>query len=160
METPGASPFHTLRGYERMDAPGVLTPALEDYLEMTGRLCRAEGYARVGQLAAQLNVSPSSASKMVAKLAARGYLQYGRREIIRLTESGRARAAFLLRRHDALERFWHLLGIGDSLDETERVEHALDMRTLQKIETLLAFFQADTAARASLRAFQKKAEKS
>ncbi len=81
--------FRTVRGYQLLNQQdGRLTPALEDYLEMAYRLCLQYSYARVNKLSELLHVRPSSASKMISKLANLGYLEYDRHEIILLTEKG------------------------------------------------------------------------
>ena len=62
------SVFRTVRGYQlKNQKKGVLTPALEDYLEMVYRLCLEDHYARVGKLSELLHVKPSSTSKMILK---------------------------------------------------------------------------------------------
>ena len=141
MDTGKGSEFRTVRGYQLANQhAGQLTPALEDYLEMAYRLCAENGYARVGQLSESLNVRPSSASKMIFKLSSLGYLQSDRYEIIRLTESGRARGCFLLSRHETVEHFLELIGSSHPLEETELVEHTLSSATVTALQTLNAFF--------------------
>lgn len=149
--------FRTVRGYQQLDRRG-LTPALEDYLEMIGRLCLRDDYARVGRVAELLHVQPSSASKMVGKLTEQGYVRYERYEIIRLTARGREQGAFLLHRHDTVDRFLKFIGVRDSLEETELIEHSVTPDTLRRLERLLAFFAADPAARQSFADFPEPAE--
>lgn len=151
--------FRTVRGYQQLGRQqGGLTPALEDYLEMISRLCLRDDYARVGRLAELLHVQPSSASKMVAKLTGRGYVRYERYEIIRLTARGREQGNFLLRRHDTVDRFLQLIGVRDSLEETELIEHSVTPVTLGRLERLLDFFAANPAARQSFADFPQPAE--
>lgn len=58
--------FYTLKGYTLMEH-GLLTAAMEDYLEMIYRMRQEEQeVVRVSALAAALHVQPSSASKMAA----------------------------------------------------------------------------------------------
>jgi len=140
------SDFRTVRGYQLADRQkGRLTPALEDYLEMACRLCRQEGYTRVGEISRLLNVRPSSASKMITKLAGLGYLKCDRYEIIQLTENGREIGEYLLKRHDIVEEFLKLIGSSKPLMETELIEHALSPSTVSCLEILLDFFQSETA---------------
>ncbi|HML46353.1 MAG TPA: iron dependent repressor, metal binding and dimerization domain protein [Clostridia bacterium] len=140
------SDFRTFRGYQLVNQQeGQLTPALEDYLEMIYRLCLENDYARVGKLSELLNVRPSSASKMIAKLASLDYIQYDRYEIILLTESGRKKGAYLLRRHEAVESFLRLIGSENALEETELIEHSLSPSTVSNLTALLEFFQRNDA---------------
>lgn len=136
------SDFRTVRGYQLVNREeGQLTSALEDYLEMTYRLCMQNEYARVGKLSELLNVKPSSASKMICKLNHLGYLKYDRYEIIKLTESGLKIGQYLLKRHDAIESFLKLIGDVNPLEETELIEHSLSPSTVSDLITLIEFFQ-------------------
>jgi Mn-dependent DtxR family transcriptional regulator len=136
------SDFRTVRGYQLANRQeGLLTPALEDYLEMAYRICRKNTYARVGQLSELLNVKPSSASKMIFKLARLGYIEYDRYGVILMTGAGNELGAYLLSRHETVEKFLRLIGSGNFLEETELVEHTLSPETVQKLRTLLDFFR-------------------
>ena len=95
--------FYTQNGYDRADT-GPLTTAMEDYLEMICRLTRSGGYTRISALARELHVQPSSASKMAALLRSGGYLTNERYGCLRLTEKGSQAGAYLLYRHDVLNR--------------------------------------------------------
>ena len=95
--------FYTQNGYDRADT-GPLTTAMEDYLEMICRLTRTGGYTRISALARELHVQPSSASKMAALLRSGGYLTNERYGCLRLTEKGSQAGAYLLYRHDVLNR--------------------------------------------------------
>lgn len=140
--------FRTFRGYQMISQrEGQLTPAMEDYLEMIYRLCSESGYTRVGKLSELLHVKPSSASKMMTKLAQMGYLKYERYEIILLTEAGKTAGEFLLERHNTVEQFLLLAGSSDSLEETELIEHSLSDRTVSCLKTMLEFFQSDPEAK-------------
>ncbi|NMA24475.1 MAG: DtxR family transcriptional regulator, partial [Clostridiales bacterium] len=142
MENNAMADFRTVRGYQLANQrEGKLTPAMEDYLEMAYRICIKHGYARVGQLSELLHVKPSSASKMIFKLAGLGYLKYDRYEIIRLTDSGGELGAYLLERHETLERFLKLIGSANPLTEAELVEHSLSASTVSDLNTLLEFFE-------------------
>ena len=59
--------FYTYRGYQ-IKQDEKLTVSMEDYLEMIYRICLNEGYTRINQLADNLNVKASSASKIVQNL--------------------------------------------------------------------------------------------
>ena len=149
------SGFRTVRGYQLQNsAEGRLTPALEDYLEMTYRLCLQDDYARVGRLSTLLNVKPPSVSRMISKLSYLGYLKYDRYDIIRLTPLGQETGAYLLKRHESVERFLRLLGNSKPLEETELIEHTLDPSTVEELNVLLAFFDAREDIRQSFAQFK------
>jgi len=101
---------------------------IEEYLEALHRLDDGEGYVRNNQLARHLGISPASVTEMVQRLAERGYVEYRRYYGVKLTRTGKQRAARIHRRHKMLEIFLQdVLGMeGDGLHETAcKLEHAL-----------------------------------
>jgi len=51
--------FHTVRGYQLLNQENkLLTPGMEDYLEMIYRNIQTEGYMRINILSRLLNVKP------------------------------------------------------------------------------------------------------
>lgn len=134
--------FHTVRGYQLLaQEKKLLTSAMEDYLEMIYRNVLFEGYMRINNLSQLLNVKPSSATKMVQKLAKLGLLKYEKYGVILMTDKGSDLGAFLLKRHDTIEKFLKNIGIRDNiLVETELIEHNVSFDTLKCIEMLNAFF--------------------
>jgi len=150
-----SSDFRTVRGYQLANQrEGQLTPAQEDYLEMAYRLCLENDYARVGQLSGLLNVKPSSASKMISKLASLGYLKYDRYEIIQLSDSGRKIGEYLLKRHETVESFLKLIGSQNPLEETELIEHTLSVSTVAALHILNCFFKSEDEARLAFDRFR------
>jgi Mn-dependent DtxR family transcriptional regulator len=152
--------FHTVRGYQIMEQDKkLLTPAMEDYLEMIYRNSLVDGYLRMNTLSELLNVQASSATKMVQKLTALGLLDYKRYGIIFLTENGRAIGRFLLDRHNIIETFLKNIGVVESiLIETELIEHNITTGTLQKIDCLNSFFLSDPEVVERFKAFRKQFE--
>lgn len=128
--------FRTLKGYQLADNI-ELTTAMEDYLEMIYRSISEEGSIRINQLADKLNVRPSSSSKMANNLRKLGYVEYEKYGIIKLTELGIEIGSFLLHRHNVLNKFFCLVNDSqDELEQTEKVEHFIDKKTLNNIEKL------------------------
>jgi len=140
--------FHTFRGYSLKDAKrkNSLSPSMEDYVEMIYRLSLEDGYTRVLELANALNVQPPSASRMLRRLADEGLVKYEKYSIVRLTPQGTAIGAYLLNRHDVLERFLTLLGVPDVLEDAERIEHNISAAAMRGISELLAFFNENEEA--------------
>lgn len=146
--------FHTFRGYSLQDArrKNSLSASMEDYLEMIYRLSAEDSYTRVLELANALNVQPPSASRMVARLADEGLVEYEKYSIIRLTPQGNAIGSYLLNRHNTLERFLTLIGVPDVLEDAERIEHNISAAALSGISGLLAFFEGNEGALAAWKA--------
>ena len=131
------SGFYTIRGYNRMENPEI-SHTMEDYLEMIYRHVSNGDYIRVKQLATLLNVQPPSASKMASKLRKSGMVLFEPYGIIRLTKEGKKTGAYLFRRHEVLHRlFCHINQSESDLELVERIEHFIDDRTIENIETLL-----------------------
>jgi Mn-dependent DtxR family transcriptional regulator len=149
--------FHTVRGYQIIEQnKKLLTPAMEDYLEMIYRNSLVEGYMRVNTLSELLNVQAPSATKMVQKLTALGLLDYKRYGIILMTGIGREIGRFLLERHKILEVFLRNLGVSDSvLIETELIEHNITADTLRKIDCLNHFFRLNPELQQKFNEFRK-----
>ncbi|MGI6144748.1 MAG: transcriptional regulator MntR [Peptococcia bacterium] len=135
--------FYTVRGYSLLkQEEKQLTPSMEDYLEMSYRLTLEKGYARIGDLAEALHVQPPSASKMMQKLTELGYVQYEKYGLIELTSKGNELGRYLLKRHQIVEKLLILIGVTDNLlEQTEKIEHNLSAKTLEKIETLVLFLE-------------------
>jgi DtxR family Mn-dependent transcriptional regulator len=133
--------FHMVRGYQLLaQEDKLLTPAMEDYLEMIYRNIREDGYMRINTLSEMLHVKPSSATKMVQKLTELALLDYKKYGIIFLTERGRKIGEFLLYRHNTIEKFLKCIGTGDNLlTETELIEHNISSDTLRNIDLLTRF---------------------
>lgn len=127
--------FHTVRGYQILEQNRkLLTPAMEDYLEMIYRYSLSQNYMRVNTLAQLLNVRPPSATNMVKKLTEHGLLKYKKYDIIILTDKGAELGRYLLERHMIIETFLKNLGISKNLlIDTERIEHIVSDETLERI---------------------------
>ncbi|RFZ76984.1 DtxR family transcriptional regulator [Lacrimispora amygdalina] len=154
MNKPIENEFHTVRGYQLIkQSESRLTPALEDYLEMTYRLCLEEDYTRINKLSEKLNVRPPSASKMVSKLVELDFLKYNNLDNILLTTEGRITGAYLLERHNIIESFFTLVGSANALEETELVEHTLGSATVFRIKRLLEFFTQNPSVNQEFQSF-------
>lgn len=133
--------FYTVRGYELLKQDEkLLTPSMEDYLEMIYRYIVDEGSIRINTLADLLNVQAPSASKTVKRLYELGLVEYEGYGIVKLTKTGLEIGQFLLRRHSAIYKFLGNLGVTDNiLMDTERIEHNISMETLGKMELFNEF---------------------
>ncbi len=135
--------FHTVRGYQLLaQEDKLLTPAMEDYLEMIYRNIHETGYMRINTLSEMLHVKPSSATKMVQKLTELELLDYKKYGIIFLTGRGKEIGEFLLKRHNIIEKFLSCIGTDDDLlTETELIEHNISSNTLRNIDMLNRFLE-------------------
>lgn len=131
--------FYTFNEYIKKDQ-GILTPSMEDYVEMIYRLSGDDGYTRINELSSALNVQPPSVTRMVRKLSDSGFVNYERYGSITLTEKGKLKGNMLLIRHNVIENFLRAIGVSEGiLEETEKIEHTISKETLNCIIDYLNF---------------------
>lgn len=131
------SEFRTLDGYGRKENRAI-TRTMEDYLEMICRMSKLDPIVRTQTIAQRLHVSPSSVTKMMQQLAARGFVEYKPYAYLKLTPLGEQEGEYLLYRHTVLHDFLcYVNGTQDELQQVEMIEHFFDRTTVQNIEQLL-----------------------
>ena len=122
---------------------GEISHTMEDYLEMIYRHAKDGKYIRVNQLASLLNVQPSSASKMAAKLRDSGMVMFEPYGMIELTNRGEEIGSYLLHRHKVLNSLFCLINQSDNeLELVERIEHSFTSEMIRNIELFLEERQA------------------
>lgn len=136
------------------------TPTMEDYIEQIYQLIDTKGYARVSDMAEELDVHPSSVTKMVQKLDKDKYLIYEKYRGFVLTEKGKKIGERLVFRHELLEQFLELIGVEEDniYDDVEGIEHHLSWNSIDRIGDLVDYFKADQTRIDQLRQTQKKNE--
>jgi Mn-dependent DtxR family transcriptional regulator len=120
-------------------SPASLSENWEDYLERIHELIEAKGYARVADIAQQLQIAPASVTSMVQKMAKAGLLNYERYRGLTLTPTGEAAALGIRHRHRVLTAFLTQLGVPPDVvsRDVEGLEHHLSSVSVEKIESLL-----------------------
>src|ERR1044072_16872 len=123
--------------------PSSPSQSVEDYLERIHALIEEKGYARVVDIASSLQVRQASVTGMVQKLGEMGYLNYEKYRGLILTEKCRAVACSVQQRHEALSRFFSLLGINPETQQRdiEGIEHHLSSETLDTLSALADYFE-------------------
>jgi len=136
--------FYTFNEYMKKD-DSSLTASMEDYIEMIYRLSINNGFTRIHELSQALNIQPSSATKMVQRLAEMKYINYEKYGFLMLEERGKQIGAWLLKRHMIIENFMRIIGVNDSmvLQETEKIEHTLSNDTASCFETFVTFMMSN-----------------
>lgn len=128
------SDFYTMKGYE-LNENTQITPSMEDYLEMICRMLEHQDIVRINELADNLNVKPSSASKMVSNLKTLDLVVFEKYGYIKLTANGLAVGNYLLYRHDVLNQLLCLINHSDNeTEQVEKIEHFLNEKTIRNIE--------------------------
>lgn len=122
----------------------------DEYLEMMYEFHeeRPDARVRTGDLAAKLGVKPASATEMVQRLAARGYLEYIPYKGAKLTSSGLVHGQQMKRRHRLAEVLLDLLPYEGNPHETAcRLEHAIDDDLEVALSTMLSGQTTDPSGR-------------
>ncbi|KUG03941.1 mn-dependent transcriptional regulator mntr [hydrocarbon metagenome] len=152
--------FHTARGYELLGKDSsMLTPSMEDYLEMTYRFTLDKAYTRISDLAAALNVQPPSVTNMIKKMAEMELVHYEKYGVVILTDKGRELGLYLLERHAIIEDFLRLIGVEENviLEETEKIEHCISSETVDSIRLLLHLFDVKQELQKELKLMKRAA---
>ena len=129
--------FYTLKGYALLE-DSLITSSMEDYLEMIYRIYKTGKAIRVGTIAKQLNVKPSSATKMIANLKKQDLVSSEKYGYIQLTEAGIKLGQYLVFRHDILHCLLCYINQSENeLEQVEKIEHFINMKTVENIKKLL-----------------------
>ncbi|NLK36868.1 MAG: winged helix DNA-binding protein [Epulopiscium sp.] len=129
--------FYTLKGYERLEEKKI-TYAMEDYLEMICRLYQEMGLVRITDLAKNLNVRPSSVTKMVEHLKSADLVESQKYGAVKPTDMGMELGRYLIKRHNIIhELLCHINHSENELEQVEKIEHFLNEETIKNIETFL-----------------------
>ncbi|MFZ5816589.1 MAG: transcriptional regulator MntR [Bacillota bacterium] len=134
----------------------MTTPSMEDYLEKIYELIKGKGYARVSDIAMELNLQPSSVTKMVQRLAEAGYINYERYRGLVLTPLGEALGEEMKDRHAMLEEFLRIIGVPEEAlrVDVEGIEHHVSPATVRCLQELTTFLREQSDVREALARFQ------
>lgn len=112
-----------------------LTPSLEDYLEVIYNHKNLEKNIKPVDISKELNISRASVTEALQKLAKKGLINYGRYEMLSLTEQGLVLASKIAVKHKTLYDFFVKLGLSE-LEASEnacKIEHVITENAYQKI---------------------------
>ncbi|MCF3941747.1 transcriptional regulator MntR [Oceanobacillus alkalisoli] len=133
------------------------TPSMEDYIEQIYILIETKGYARVSDIAEELEVHPSSVTKMIQKLDKSEFVNYERYRGFMLTDKGKKVGKRLLYRHDLLEDFLEIIGVKEEniYEDVEGIEHHLSWNSIDRIDDLVRYFKEDEQRIKDLKTLQQ-----
>ena len=124
-----------------------MSASQEDYLETILHLVEEGQVARPRDIAARMKVNRSSVTGALQALATRELVHYAPYDLVTLTESGRAAATDVARRHSALSDFLvKVLGFPPAEAEEAAcgMEHAVPPKLLHRFRMFLEFAEADS----------------
>ncbi|MFU0791491.1 transcriptional regulator MntR [Cerasibacillus sp. JNUCC 74] len=136
------------------------TPSMEDYIEQIYNLMESKGYARVSDIAEELEVHPSSVTKMIQKLDRDDYLDYEKYRGFVLTKKGKKIGERLVFRHELLEEFLNIIGVDHEniYNDVEGIEHHLSWNSIDRIGDVVNYFKADEKRLAELKKIHQASE--
>jgi DtxR family transcriptional regulator, Mn-dependent transcriptional regulator len=120
----------------------ILTPAMEDYLELILKLQEANRVVRVRDIAQGMSVKMPSVTSMLNTLARNDLINHGKYEYVELTPRGLSVAQEASHKHTALFSFLKdILKVDPQQADSEacRMEHAITGPTLSKLLDFLEF---------------------
>lgn len=121
--------------------PADLTPVAQDYLKVIWSAREwSSDPVTTKMLAERLGVGASTVSETVRRLGAQGLVEHAPYGEIELTETGRAHAVAMVRRHRLIETLLvRELGYGwdEVHDEAEVLEHAVSDLLIERIDARL-----------------------
>ena len=138
----------------------MATPSMEDYIEQIYILIEEKGYARVSDIAENLNVHPSSVTKMVQKLDQESYLIYEKYRGLILTEQGKKVGQRLVFRHELLEKLLRIIGVKEEniYQDVEGIEHHLSWDAIDRVGDLVQYFEGNKERLEEFKEIQKLSE--
>lgn len=118
----------------------MASSTVEDYLKAILRLQGEGGATTVGQVAAELQVTPGTVTTMMRHLSEEGLVDYAPRKGLKLQAKGEKSALRVVRRHRLIELFLvnvMKLDWSEVHEEAEILEHVISDRLLDRIDTML-----------------------
>jgi len=112
-----------------------LSESFEDYLEIIYLIKKDNGYVKSKDISKRLNVKSSSVNEAVKKLDKKGFVEYKKYGLIKLTKKGEEKAKKVYKKHKFLLDFLTKeLGVKENiaLEEACKTEHILSKDTLLK----------------------------
>ncbi len=125
-----------------MRANQQLSASLEDYLEAIFHVIEEKQAARAKDIVERLGVHNSSVTQALRALSERGLINYAPYDLVTLTDSGRAAAADVVEKHQALRAFLvDVLGLDatSAEDNACRLEHGISQDVLERLRLLMAY---------------------
>ncbi|MBI5154309.1 metal-dependent transcriptional regulator [Candidatus Poribacteria bacterium] len=125
----------------------TVTHSMAHYLMAIQDLLGRQGYARVTDVARELEITPGSASVSIKALKAKGFVSEDHNRFLGLTPEGERTAHEI---HVANRSFIHLLvdifGVSEEQAEIDscKIEHLVSPQTREKVLAFLHFATSDT----------------
>ncbi|MFW6116981.1 MAG: metal-dependent transcriptional regulator [Thermoproteota archaeon] len=119
----------------------AITGRTEDYLRGLYDIIQGKGYARIKDLADELDVQPPSAVEMMKKLDDMGLVAYEKYGAVTLTSRGEEVAKAVSQRHETFRKFLEIILVPKeiALKDAHVLEHRLDPKTILQFTRFVEF---------------------
>lgn len=132
-----------------------LSSSLEDYLEVIYNIIDKNEKVRAIDISRELNVSRASVTEALKKLADKQLINYGRYDMISMTEEGKKQALDVIEKHNTLQYFFEeIMGLEHDEAATTacKIEHIISQNVLDRFTALKNFHKTHPEY---IEAFQK-----
>lgn len=121
----------------------------EDYLKIIASIVEEKGYAKVKDVAKELELGPSTVTGMFKKLDKEGYINYEKYGGVTLTEKGTEIARKTREKYSMLKEFLMHLGLDEKTAEEDacKIEHILDPKTAKILKKFVEFTDKEDESR-------------
>jgi DtxR family Mn-dependent transcriptional regulator len=119
-----------------------LSASLEDYIEAIYHIIADKEVARGKDICLRLKVSGASVTEALRALSKKGLINYAPYEVITMTKQGRLIAEDVIRRHNALKKFFiEVLAVDDATAEIGacRFEHTAPAEIIEQMANFSKF---------------------
>jgi Mn-dependent DtxR family transcriptional regulator len=124
----------------------TLTHSAAHYIMTIHELLETHGYARVTDIAKQLNITRGSCSISLKPLKKRGLVVEDHNKFLLLSEEGKRLALIVEKNDELLEYFFkHVLGVNEDQAEIDacKLEHLLSIETSIKLCSFIELMKTD-----------------
>jgi DtxR family Mn-dependent transcriptional regulator len=120
-----------------------LSSTAEDYLRAIYEIVARKGFARIKDLARELEVKPPSVVEMMKKLEANGLVVYEKYGGVTLTDRGTEIAEIIEKRHETFREFLEVLLVPKdiALKDAHILEHQLHSKTILQFSRFVDFIK-------------------
>ena len=120
-----------------------ITGKAEDYLRGIYEITQEKGFARIRDIANNLDVKPSSAVEMVRKLDRLQLVSYEKYGGVMLTNKGREMAEVIEKRHETFKKFLEIILVPKNVafKDAHVLEHRLHPRTILQFSKFVDFIE-------------------
>ena len=119
-----------------MDRKNLISPSLEDYLEIIYKIIKEKQVARSKDISEYLKVRSASVTNALQILKSKNLINYAPYEVVTLTKEGELQAEDITKRHENIKKYLlTTLGIDSVKAENTacKFEHELDPDVFKRI---------------------------